>query len=190
MRGHVARFDIILADDPFSAAAIQRLNVIDRRLRELPSIVPYWHPVTFELIGTTAGIRDLKRVTESDRRLIEQLVVIAVLAVLLILLRRPLICIYLIVSVLLSYLVTIGMTELFFHWLYGDTYFGVDWKVPMFLFVILIAVGQDYNIYFATRVFEDQKRLGLREGLRSAIMTTGGIITSCGVIMADRKSVV
>jgi RND superfamily putative drug exporter len=184
LEGHVARFEVILADDPFSAAAIERLNSIDRVLTQLPTIVPYWHPVTFELIGTTAGIRDLKRVTESDRRLIEQLVVVAVLAVLLVLLRRPLICVYLIVSVLLSYLVTIGLTEFFFRWLYGDTFTGIDWKVPLFLFVIMIAVGQDYNIYLATRIFEDQRRLGLREGLRTAIMKTGGIITSCGVIMA------
>ena len=69
----------------------------------------------FEFVGVTAGTRDLKAVTRSDQRLIERLVTLAVLGILLVVLRRPLVCVYLIASVLFSYYVTIGATQLVFE---------------------------------------------------------------------------
>lgn len=185
LEGKVTRFDLIFAYDPFSPESVRLLGHVEERLEQRAADRDsYWHDASFDFVGTTAGIRDLQAVTASDRVRIQVLVVIAVLIVLVLILRRPFVCFYLVLSVLLGYFVTIGTTELFFSWLRADSFHGLDWKVPIFLFVILIAVGEDYNIYLATRVFEEQRHREPLEGLRIAVVRTGGIITSCGVIMA------
>src|SRR3954465_7240928 len=106
--------------------------------------------------------------------------------ILVVLLRRPGICLYLIATVLLGYLASLGMTELVFRSLHhGPTpWAGLDWKVGFFLFVILVAIGEDYNIFLMARVLEEERKHGPIEGTRRAVAHTGGIISSCGLIMA------
>jgi uncharacterized membrane protein YdfJ with MMPL/SSD domain len=186
--GQVTRFDVIQVHDPFSEeaeAVLEQLKTYTDDLAKDPA--SKWYQATFDFVGTTSGTHDLKLIITSDERLIQLLVVIAVFGVILTILRRPLICLYLMFTVVFSYLATIGATEAVFELWYearGLPFTGLDWKVPIFLFVILVAVGEDYNIYLATRVFEEERRWGRIQGLRAAIIKTGGIITSCGVIMA------
>lgn len=183
-QGKVARLDVIFPYDPFSIESIRLLDALEVYLNEWAAQNPEWKGAAFYFTGTTPGIRDLRAVTLSDQKVIQQLVPIAVLFVLVLILRRPLLSVFLVLSVIWGYYVTLGVTELLFAWLHGVTYHGLDWKLPTFLFVILVAVGEDYNIYLVTRVVEEQARFGFEEGLRSALRKTGGIITSCGIIMA------
>lgn len=184
--GRVTQLSVVLDADPFAQEARDMMPRLQKALADFAANPPdpAWKGARFELAGTTPGMFDLERITNSDRTRIQVLVLGAVYVVLIVLLRRPIDCTYLILTVLLSYWATIGLTQIFFEWLYGDSFHGLDWKVPIFLFVILIAIGQDYNIYLATRVYEEQAKLGKVKGLKHAVVQTGGIITSCGVIMA------
>ena len=183
--GKVTRLDLVTHYDPFSRENVRLLDFIDKQLQAMAADpASPWHGTVFDLVGTTAGIRDLEAVNQSDCRRIGVLTSIAVLAVLVVVLRRPLVSLYLVLTVLLGFFVSHGRDQAGLLRLYGDSFHGLDWKLPLFLFVILVAVGEDYNIYLATRVVEEQRRRGALEGLRVAVVRTGGIITSCGVIMA------
>ena len=183
--GTVVRFDLIARYDPFSLESVKLLDKIEERLNSLArDPASFWHGTEFAFVGTTAEIRDLAAVNKSDFLRIAVLTSIVVLLVLMVLLRRLLVSVFLILTMLWGYLATMGVTKLVFMGLYGTAFQGVTWRLPLFLFVILIAVGEDYNIYLMSRVVEEQKRWGTLEGLRIALFRTGGIITSCGVIMA------
>jgi RND superfamily putative drug exporter len=84
---------------------------------------------------------------------------------------------------LLTYLFALGVTHLVFVTCLGAE--GLDWKVPLFLFVLLVAVGVDYNIFLMSRLQQEARVLGLRTGIRRAVAQTGGLITSAAAITAS-----
>lgn len=184
--GHVTRIDVIFQDDPFSRESIQQLNLVERVIRDELAKTSLAGSHTHYL-GPTASIRDLKTVTDQDQLKIDGLVLGGVFFILVILLRKPAISMYLILSVFFSYFVTLGVTMAVF-WVFDPSFAGLDWKVPMFLFTILIAIGEDYNIFLMTRIEEEQAQHGQVEGVRVALLRTGAIISSCGIIMAGTFS--
>lgn len=181
----VAKFDVLLTANPFSAEASQTLRRLQQAInQEVTQASSVWSNASISYSGTTVGITDLRNVTQTDQTRIQILVTLGVWCVLLVLLRHLVLATYLIFTVLLSYFTTLGLTYAFFHAVFGPDYTGLDWKVPLFLFVILVAVGQDYNVYLVTRIFEERKRLPIKDAVQQAVVKTGGIITSCGFVMA------
>ncbi|MCA9038812.1 MAG: MMPL family transporter [Planctomycetaceae bacterium] len=190
--GNVARIEILFNKDPFSRFSIDQLNEFEQALTQKgpKGLLPeeFQQETELHLIGPPASIRDLKNVTRGDQFLIHVLVICGVLLVLIMLLKRIAISVYLIFTVFISYLATLGLTFVLF-WSFDPVNFtGLDWKVPIFLFTILIAVGEDYNIYLIARINEEQRRHGTVQGIIVALSKTGSIISSCGIIMAGTFS--
>ena len=183
LEDQVLRLDLVFNADPFDRGSIDLLDDAEQTLRAaLPEGLR--ESAEIVMIGPTASIRDLKTVTDGDRTLICTLVTIAVYLVIVLLLRRPRICLFLIASVVLSYLATVGMTYAAFSFWMPETFAGLDWKVPIFLFTLLIALGEDYNILLMARIVEEQEEFGPQGGVTEALAKTGSIISSCGIIMA------
>ncbi|MSU80537.1 MAG: MMPL family transporter [Gemmataceae bacterium] len=182
---YVAKIDVILKTDPFEPESGKTLKLLQTWLRiNLPDHNLLGENLRTECYGITAIGQDLAEVTESDRFRVNSFVLAAILLILLVLVRRVWLALYLLMTVLGSYYAALGATALMGLYWQGQILTHVDWRVPFFLFTILVAVGEDYNILLIARALEERKRHGAVEGLRRALAKTGGAITSCGLIMA------
>ena len=115
-------------------------------------------------------------------------VVMAALAILLAVVLRSLIApIYLIATVALSYLAALGSATFVFLRLEGDA--GINFVIPILLFIFAMALGEDYNILLMSRVREEAHDHALPEALTRAVGHTGGTITSAGLILAGTFTV-
>jgi RND superfamily putative drug exporter len=184
-RKSVTRLDVVMKSDPFTRRSLATLGLVQTYLRkELPLAPLPPGGAEFECFGVTLGSRDLAGVTEGDRTRVNCLVLLGIFLILLYLVRRPWLAGYLLATVLFSYFVTLGATVIAGTIWSGRPLDAMDWRVPFFLFTILVAVGEDYNILFVTRALQERAKHGATEGLRRALARTGGTITSCGLIMA------
>ncbi len=134
------------------------------------------------LTGPNAFAADTRALTRADQVLSWIIVPVGVFFILLITLRDPLACLNLVATMVLTYLFALGVTHLIFVTCLKAE--GIDWKVPYFLFVLLVAVGVDYNVFLMTRLREEAEALGLRAGIIRAIAQTGGLISSAAAITA------
>ncbi|SPF02520.1 MMPL family transporter [Streptomyces sp. MA5143a] len=132
--------------------------------------------------GYTAQRYDTLRTAERDRALIVPVVLAVILLILVGLLRSLPLPVLLVATVALNFLATLGVSALVFQHVFGFT--GSDPSVPLYGFVFLVALGVDYNIFLMSRVREESLRHGVREGVLRGLVTTGGVITSAGVVLA------
>lgn len=182
---YVTRLDVVMDSDPFDAASVGTFEQIQTWLSQfLPESAQRMGNLQTECYGVTVSSRDLAEITEGDRVRVNALVLGGIFLILLVLVRKPWLAAYLLVTVLFSYYATLGATALVGTWWSSRPLGQVDWRVPFFLFTILVAVGEDYNIFLMSRVLDEKKRHGEEEGTRRALAHTGGTITSCGLIMA------
>ncbi|WP_146361804.1 MMPL family transporter [Arthrobacter yangruifuii] len=132
--------------------------------------------------GVTATTIDTNAAAAHDRDLIIPVVLVVILFLLMLLLRALLAPFLLILTVLLSFGATMGVSALVFNHVFRFP--GADPAVPLFGFIFLVALGVDYNIFLMTRVREESIGHGTREGVVRGLMITGSVITSAGIVLA------
>jgi RND superfamily putative drug exporter len=132
--------------------------------------------------GGSAFYLDTKTASTRDNQVIIPIVLVVVFIILVLLLRALLSPLLLIGTVVLSFGAALGISALLFHYVFG--FAGTDPGFPLFAFVFLVALGIDYNIFLMTRVREETINHDTRRGSLIALASTGGVITSAGLVLA------
>ena len=171
--------NVTLAYGPDSNAAIKLIP-------PLRSMVHSIDPTAL-VGGTSAVFYDINAATRHDQKVIIPVILLLIAIILAFLLRSIVASLLLLVTVVLSYLATLGACTLVFHHLFH--FAGEGSSFPLFAFVFLVALGIDYNIFLMTRVREESIKSGTRAGMTKGVTVTGGVITSAGIVLAATFSV-
>jgi RND superfamily putative drug exporter len=133
--------------------------------------------------GVTAVAVDSNDASIHDRNTIIPIVLLVILVVLMLLLRAIVAPVILVLSVVVSFAASLGVSAYVFNDLFRFP--GADPAVPLYGFVFLVALGIDYNIFLMTRVREESLLHGTRQGILRGLAVTGGVITSAGLVLAS-----
>ena len=184
--GTTSRLDVSLMGDPYSEKA---LTVIEDIRSIIQSIINSQSITGVEVLvgGDTAVQLDTKTVIDEDTRLLAPLILFAILCVLILIQRSFVAPLYLLFSVIISYAATFGISIFIFQDILNHT--GVAYSNGIWIFVFLVALGADYNIFVIARIKEETERLGFNEGIAVAVGKTGGVVTSAGIILASTFAV-
>jgi putative drug exporter of the RND superfamily len=140
------------------------------------------------LVGGVSAINlDVKRASAHDRNVIIPLILVVVFVILGLLLRALVAPVILTATVVLSFAAALGVSAFFFNHVFG--FGGADTSFPLFVFVFLVALGIDYNIFLMTRVREEAIKRDARHGAIIGLAATGGVITSAGFVLAGTFAV-
>jgi RND superfamily putative drug exporter len=173
-RGGHAYLEGTLTAAPDSQAAY---DTIDRVRSSVHAV-----PTPTQVGGNTAINLDVARASAHDRDLIIPIILGVVFVILALLLRALVAPLILTATVVLSFAAALGISAFFFNHVFG--FGGADTSFPLFVFVFLVALGIDYNIFLMSRVREEAIKTDARRGALIGLAATGGVITSAGLVLA------
>jgi RND superfamily putative drug exporter len=165
---------VILSVPPFGAEGSAAISGLRQRLtRSAPEA----------LVGGIPAIAyDVAQAADRDNLVIIPLVLVVILIVISLLLRAIVAPVVLVVTTGMSFAASLALSSLI--WRFGLGYAGVQSVIPIYIFIFLVTLGVDYNIFLVARVREESARLGLRDGTLRGVGLTGGVVTAAGIVLA------
>ena len=177
------KFSVELNTNPYSNEAMEELP--DLRAAVEKTLADNGITESSEKVwigGITAEQLDTKETTDSDARLVIPVIIAMIAVLLLAYLRSITATIYLIATVLLSYFSALGLGWVILH--YGFGVEAIQGLIPLYAFVFIVALGEDYNIFMISSIWKKSKEMPLNQAIKEGVAESGGVITSAGIILA------
>ena len=183
--GSTARVEVLMEGDPYSRDSLDLVQ--EMRLLADASEFGDTNGARVLIGGESAIQADTKASIDADIKWLAPVSLIAIFLVLVLLLKSIMAPIYLVFSVIVSFGATFGLSVLAFQQIFSHS--GVAYANGVWMFIFLVALGADYNIFVMSRIREATKKEGFRDGITTAVGRTGGVVTSAGIILAGTFAV-
>ncbi len=179
--GSAARILLIFYGAPYSPEALDQIGNLQR---ELPALLDRagLRDATGAVGGQTALAAAARDTSGVDLGRLAPMVFTAAFIVLALLLRTPVAPLYLLGATALSFAATMGVSTILFQDILGQG--GVVYYVPFALFLLLVALGSDYNIFIMAAIREEAEMKPLHEAVPAALAKTGPTISAAGLTLA------
>jgi putative drug exporter of the RND superfamily len=176
--GRVVEYQVILKSDPYGKTSINDIAALSSRVGAAAAATGG----TAVVAGASALSHDLYHLSNRDTVVVGVIALLVTALVLGLLLRSLVAPLLLLATNLLSFAAATGAVIVITRYLFGWDSFG--FQVPLYMFIFLIALGSDYNIFISTRIRAESFKRGLRDGTERAVAVTGGVLTSAGLVLA------
>jgi putative drug exporter of the RND superfamily len=167
-------YSVTLSVPPYGTSGYATVQNLRQRLdRDAPG----------SLVGGDPAVQyDITQAAHHDTLLLIPLVLVVIAVIIGLLLQAVVAPLVLIAATALSFAASFGLASLLWHYAFG--YSGIEAQLPLYIFIFLVALGVDYNIFLAARIREESRQLGTWQGTLHGLGVTGGVITAAGIVMA------
>ncbi|MCI0765902.1 MMPL family transporter [Bacillus sp. TL12] len=181
-------YEVSIKDNPYSIEGMNKIPELRKSLKQVMKSAEISDANNHIWIGgETATLYDTKQTTERDQNVIIPVMIGIIALLLLFYLRSIVAMIYLIVTVVLSFFSALGAGWLLLH--YGMDTPAIQGAIPLYAFVFLVALGEDYNIFMVSEIWKNKRSQPYLEAVKNGVVQTGSVITSAGLILAGTFAV-
>ncbi|SDJ33179.1 MMPL family transporter [Salimicrobium halophilum] len=182
------QYSVTLSIDPYSEEAVNFVPELKNEVEGWLEEAGVENPEDQVWInGETAGLYDTEQVTSSDQNLIIPVVLVIIALILVSYLKSVVAMGYLLLTVGLSYLSALGLGWIIIHYFMGAS--AMQGLIPLYSFVFLVALGNDYNIFMISSIWKNREHMKLDEAISDGVSSTSSVITSAGLILAGTFAV-
>jgi putative drug exporter of the RND superfamily len=178
---NAAKLEIVFAGNPYDQETFDQLNEIRNQGGKL-KLGAGLEGANFYYAGETAKQAEIRDINDRDTWVVVLLTTVVIMVLLGMQTKSLVAPIYMMATIILSYFSALGAGSFIFDQFFG--YSEISYRIPLYTFIFLVALGVDYNIMLISRIKEEARNHPIKEAISLGLSHTGGVISSAGVILA------